>query len=94
MSNMIEINVCIGTSCHLNGSYNVVQTFQQLIEEYSLHDNIEFKANFCMKQCQNKGVSVSIDGESYRIEAENTREFFQSKVLSRLNIKEKTMINK
>jgi len=81
---MVEINVCIGTSCHLNGSYNIVQTFQQLIEEYSLHDKIDFKANFCMKQCQNKGVSVTIDGEAYRIGPEDVRELFQCTVLSKL----------
>ena len=32
---MIEVNVCIGTACHLRGSYNVVQTFQQMIEPVS-----------------------------------------------------------
>jgi NADH:ubiquinone oxidoreductase subunit E len=84
MSNMVEINVCIGTSCHLNGSYNVVQIFQQLIEEYSLHEKIDFNANFCMKQCQNKGVSVSVDGEVYRIEPENVSEFFHSTILNKM----------
>jgi len=82
---MVEINVCIGTSCHLNGSYNVVQIFQQLIEEYSLHEEIEFKANFCMKQCQKKGVSVAIDGESYRVGPEDIRELFQNKILSKID---------
>ncbi|MDF2942332.1 MAG: hypothetical protein K0S01_1190 [Herbinix sp.] len=81
---MVEINVCIGTSCHLNGSYNVVQTFQQLIEEYSLHEKIEFEAKFCMKECQNKGVSVSVDGVAYRIEPENAREFFLSTILCKM----------
>lgn len=78
-NNMAEINVCIGTSCHLNGSYNVVQTFQQLIEEYNLHDEIEMNAFFCMKQCNNKGVSVSIDGENFRIESDNAVDFFKSR---------------
>lgn len=83
---MVEINVCIGTSCHLNGSYNVVQTFQQMIEEYSLHEDIEFKANFCMKECMNKGVSVSVDGTTYRISPESAREFFRNQVLSNVNL--------
>lgn len=81
---MVEINVCIGTSCHLNGSYNVVQTFQQMIEENSLHDKISFKASFCMKQCQNKGVSVTIDGEVYKIEPENAGAFFKSNIMKRV----------
>jgi NADH:ubiquinone oxidoreductase subunit E len=81
---MVVINVCIGTSCHLNGSYNIVQIFQQLIEEYSLHEKIDFKAIFCAKQCQNKGVSVTIDGEAYRIGPEDVRELFQNTVLSKI----------
>lgn len=83
---MIEINVCIGTSCHLNGSYNVVQTFQHMIEEHSLHDLVEFKANFCMKQCLNKGVSVTVDGKSFRVNPENAGEFFKSEILSKAGI--------
>lgn len=82
---MVEINVCIGTSCHLNGSYNVVQTFQQLIEENSVHDKVEFNALFCMKQCNSKGVSVAVDGEKYRLEPENAREFFETKILSKIS---------
>ncbi len=80
---MVELNVCVGTSCHLNGSYNVVQTFEQLIEEYSLHDEIEFRANFCMKQCQNQGVSVAVDGEDYRVEPEKAGEFFENIILKK-----------
>jgi NADH:ubiquinone oxidoreductase subunit E len=83
MNNMVEINVCIGTSCHLNGSYNVVQTFQQLIEDYSLHEAVDFNAYFCMKQCNNKGVSVTVDGESFRIEPENAIGFFKDVILKK-----------
>jgi len=82
---MMEISVCVGTSCHLNGSYNVVQIFQQLIEEHSLHEKIELKAYFCMKQCQNKGVSVQLDGKPFRIEPENAREFFRTTVMENIN---------
>jgi NADH:ubiquinone oxidoreductase 24 kD subunit len=83
---MIEIEVCIGTSCHVNGSYNVVQTFQQMIEEYGLHEKVDFKASFCMKQCQDKGVTVRVDGDRYRIEPEHAGEFFEEKIWKKLNI--------
>lgn len=82
---MTEIQVCIGTSCHLNGSYNVVQTFQHLIEENGLHDKVEIKAYFCMKKCGNKGVSVSVDGDCYRIEPENAYQFFQDTILEKVS---------
>ena len=77
---MMNLNVCIGSSCHLKGSYNVIQAFQQLIEAQGLHDKVEMKAQFCMKQCQ-KGVSVSIGDEVYSVSPENARSFFESTVL-------------
>ena len=55
---MIELSVCIGSSCHIKGSYNVIQTFQQMIEENNLHGQVDFKGTFCMKQCD-KPVSYT-----------------------------------
>ena len=30
------VNVCVGSSCHLKGSYDVIQTLKRLIEENGL----------------------------------------------------------
>ena len=30
---MMVINVCIGSACHLKGSYNIVSELQEMIEE-------------------------------------------------------------
>ena len=78
---MTEITVCIGSSCHLKGSYNVLQTFQQMIEEFGVHDKVELKAAFCMKTCHNNGVSVSVDGKPYGVPPEQARTFFRTTVL-------------
>ena len=40
---MTTIKICVGTSCHLKGSYNIVTTFQQLIEENRLHGQVDLK---------------------------------------------------
>jgi len=77
---MIELSVCVGSSCHIKGSHNVIQDFQQLLEEEALHEKVEMKAQFCMKQCE-KGVSVSLNGELYSVKPETTREFFRNTVL-------------
>ncbi|MDL2217820.1 (2Fe-2S) ferredoxin domain-containing protein [Christensenellaceae bacterium OttesenSCG-928-M15] len=81
---MITLNVCIGSSCHLKGSYNVIQIFQQLIEESALHDAVEIKAQFCMKQCQ-QGVCVSIGSDKHSVSPETAKKFFQATVLPLLN---------
>jgi len=80
---MIDVKICIGSSCHLKGSYNVINTFQQMIEEESLHDCLEMKAQFCMRNCQ-QGVSVSVDNEVFSVSPETAREFFRNTVLEKL----------
>jgi predicted metal-binding protein len=62
----------------------VVQEFQQLIEEYALHDRIDLKATFCMRQCQKKGVAVSVGGEAFEVVPETARTFFAETVMSRI----------
>lgn len=83
---MIIIDVCVGTSCHLNGSYNVLQTFQQMIEQYALHDRIDYKACFCRKECRSQGVSVAIGDDCYRVTPEDAGTFFENEVLKRLGL--------
>ena len=79
---MLEVSICIGSSCHLKGSYNIIQQFQQLLEEHSLHNSIELKGSFCMKQCNCDGVAVTIGSEIYHIKPEAAIEFFKTTVLS------------
>ena len=74
---MVELSVCIGSSCHLKGSYNVIQTFQHLIEENALHDKVDFKATFCMKRCERPGVAVLLDGEEFSIRLKRQGSFLK-----------------
>ncbi len=80
---MVEVMVCIGSACHLKGAYNVLTTFQQMTEEAGLHDKIDLKATFCIKQCQ-KAVCVTVDGEVCSVTPEGAREFFRRNIADRL----------
>ncbi|MBP2640339.1 MAG: (2Fe-2S) ferredoxin protein [Firmicutes bacterium] len=83
MSNMMKINVCIGSACHLKGSYNVINSFQQLAEEFGLSNQVEVQAAFCLGHCT-QGVSVQIDdGEVQSVSGSTAREFFTNNVLSK-----------
>ncbi|HJA69352.1 MAG TPA: NAD(P)H-dependent oxidoreductase subunit E [Firmicutes bacterium] len=79
----MKITVCIGSSCHLKGSRQVVQSLQQLIEKNSLSDKVELSGTFCMGNCQ-KGVCVTLDGELYSLSPETTEQFFTREVLTRI----------
>lgn len=51
------IKICVGSSCHLKGSYDVVEAMKSLVKKYSVEDQIELQASFCLGNCA-KGVSV------------------------------------
>ena len=58
----MNIKVCVGSSCHLKGSYEVIQSLKKYIEDNKLEDKVELEASFCLGNCS-KGVSMQIDGE-------------------------------
>lgn len=57
---MIEVKVCVGSSCHMKGSYQVVKTFENLIRQNGLEDNVRLKASFCMGRCLD-GISTMVN---------------------------------
>ena len=81
---MINLSVCVGSACHIKGSYNILNIFQQAIEEYSLSDKVELKAVFCLGHCT-ESVSVKIDdSEVYSVSGVSARKFFETEVMARL----------
>lgn len=77
------ITVCIGSSCHVKGSRQVVKTLQQLIAAHNLGDKVTLGGTFCMSQCQ-KGVCVSIDDTVYSVTPETAEAFFNENVLAKV----------
>ena len=57
---MVVVSVCVVSSCHMKGSYQVIKTFQELIKKNQLEDVIELKASFCMGRCLS-GISVMVN---------------------------------
>ena len=81
----MKITVCIGSSCHIKGSRQVVENLQYLIAQNNLGDQIELGGTFCMGQCQ-KGVCVTIDGELFSVSPETTDDFFEKEVNTRIKV--------
>ena len=76
----MKVVVCIGSSCHIKGSRQVVEGMQRLIAEHDLGDKVELGGTFCMGQCQ-KGVCVTVDEEFFSVTPETVEEFFEKNVL-------------
>ena len=78
----MKITVCIGSSCHIKGSRQVVEQLQHLIADNQLGEKVELGGTFCMGNCQ-QGVCVTVDGEFLSVTPETVTDFFQK------NVKEK-----
>ncbi len=75
----MNIKVCVGSSCHLKGSRQVVETIQQLIAENNLKNKVELAGAFCMGKCQ-QGVCVSVEDSVFSVTPENVDAFFEKEV--------------
>lgn len=80
---MMTINICIGSACHLKGSYNVVSELQELIEDNKLGDKVELTGVFCLGHCTD-AVSVQIDEEIFSVNTDNVNDFFNNQVLAKV----------
>lgn len=77
---MITIQVCIGSACHLKGSYNVISVLQHLIETERLEQQVELKTAFCLGNCTG-AVCVKVNGgETETVESGNVAGFFDKRV--------------
>lgn len=79
----MDVTICIGSSCHLKGSRQIVQRLDQLIGKHGLRDQVKLNGSFCMDNCA-EGVCVKIGETIYSVQPENVDEFFEHTVLEKL----------
>ena len=79
----MKITVCIGSSCHIKGSRQVVESLQKLIAENKLDDKVELGGTFCMGQCQ-QGVCVTVDGEFHSVSPDTVEDFFKKEIQAKV----------
>lgn len=79
----MKITVCIGSSCHIKGSRQVVEQLQYLIAENNLGDKVELGGTFCMGKCQ-QGVCVTVDDNFYSVTPETVNDFFSKEVKAKV----------
>lgn len=79
----MKLTVCIGSSCHLKGSRQIVEELQSLIAERGIKDKVDLGGTFCMGNCQN-GVCVTLDEKVFSLTPATTRSFFETEVISKI----------
>ncbi|MBR1624121.1 MAG: NAD(P)H-dependent oxidoreductase subunit E [Clostridia bacterium] len=79
---MIIIQVCVGSSCHLKGSEELVGLLQDKIKENALEDEIVLVGSFCTGKCNRTGVTLMVDDDVYPgITRETFAEFWRNTIL-------------
>ncbi len=79
----MKITVCIGSSCHIKGSRQVVERLQELIAENGAEKAVELGGAFCIGRCQ-EGVCVNADNTFYSVTPETVDAFFTEAVLPKV----------
>lgn len=72
---MVNLSICVGSACHLKGSYEVIEKFKTCVENNDLNDSIVIKASFCLGQCT-EAVSVKFKDNIYSVTPETAESFF------------------
>lgn len=57
------VQICVGSSCHLKGSEEIVEMLQKAVADYHLESEITLAGSFCTGQCNRVGVTIQVDDE-------------------------------
>ena len=79
---MIFVQVCVGSSCHLKGSADIVELFEKSVKDHDIEDKIVLSGSFCIGKCNRVGVTVQVNDDVHvGVTRENFREFFKKNIL-------------
>ena len=77
------IQICVGSACHIKGSYRIVELMNKAVNDYGLQDEVTLAGSFCIGRCNPVGVTVQVDDDIHTgITPENFKDFFYENVLS------------
>lgn len=79
------VKICVGSSCHLKGSADIIELLQKEIAERGLEKQIELTGSFCLGTCNRIGVTVQVDDEIHTgVIKETFDTFFAENILAKL----------
>ena len=79
---MLFVQICVGSSCHLKGSQDIVELLEEAVKEHKIEDEVVLSGSFCIGKCNRVGVTVQIDDDVHvGVTREGFREFFKKNIL-------------
>ncbi len=83
---MLIVQVCVGSSCHLKGSQDIVELLEAAVKDNHIEDEVVLVGSFCIGKCNRVGVTVQVNDDVHvGITRENFREFFKTNILDVVN---------
>ena len=80
---MLIVQICIGSSCYLKGSQEIVELFEKAVKEHNIEDEVVLSGSFCIGKCNRVGVTVQVNDDVHvGVTRENFREFFNKNILA------------
>lgn len=80
---MLIVQICVGSSCHLKGSEQIVELMKKAVEEYNLDGDVVLVGSFCVGKCNRDGVTVQINDDIHvGVTPQNFKEFFTKNILA------------
>lgn len=80
----MNVYVCVGSSCHLRGSYKIIELMKENIEKNDLEDKVNLSAAFCLGKCTT-GVTIKVDEDIVcGVSPENFSEIFKEHILDKV----------
>ena len=80
---MLFVQICVGSSCHLKGSQDIVELMEDAIKAHGIEDDVVLSGSFCIGKCNRVGVTVQVNDDVHvGITKENFREFFTANILT------------
>ncbi|MEA5061547.1 hypothetical protein SDC9_158011 [bioreactor metagenome] len=81
----MTVLVCVGSSCHLKGSYEIIELMKEAIKKNHLEEKVILKATFCLGKCAISGVSIKVDDQIITgVTKNNFAKVFEEKILSKI----------
>ena len=82
---MVCVEVCVGSSCFLKGSEEIIERMQKRIADHKLDGEVILMGSFCTGACNRVGVTIKVDDEVFPgITPETFDTFFQEKIVKKI----------
>lgn len=84
IGSVLEVKVCVGSSCHVRGGALTLKALKSLIESHGVTDRVDLRADLCLDNCL-RAPNVVVDGTLFGgVTPDRAEQFFKDNILSRI----------